>query len=265
MRAGSPTTPDRPTGVFGPLADDYAAARPGYPDALFDALWVRLPPPAGRTPLILDVAAGTGAATTPLVTRGARVVALEPAVEMLGHARSRLSGRTNWIGGLGARAEQLPVAAGTADAVVIAQAFHWLDEESALAEFARVLSPGGLLAVLWNISEANAFTREVWGLIERVNPGHMRPVQDEKRETPDALASNHAFAVERPQEFAHARHLTVDEYVRYAFSWSYVGGVLAAPERSLFERELRAIFTRHHGSSLREERLVAVAHFARRR
>lgn len=265
MRAASPTTPVPSSGLFGPLADDYAAARPGYPDALFDALWSRLPLITGQMPLLLDVAAGTGAATTSLIERGARIVALDPAVRMLAHARSRLSGHVNWIGCLGARAEALPIAAGAADVVVIAQAFHWLDEEAALAELARVLYPIGLLAVLWNISEANAFTREVWRLVERVNPGHKRPVHDEKRRTPDTLASNRAFAVEPPQEFPHSRRLAADEYVRYALSWSYVGGALTPPDRTAFERELRAVFTRYHGSGVFEERLVAVAHFARRR
>ncbi|KAK7052306.1 S-adenosyl-L-methionine-dependent methyltransferase [Favolaschia claudopus] len=42
------------------------------------------------------------------------------------------------------------VESGLADLVVIAQALHWcLDHESAAAEFARILKPGGVLAIVW--------------------------------------------------------------------------------------------------------------------
>ncbi|CAN5322389.1 class I SAM-dependent methyltransferase [soil metagenome] len=264
MKLDSETRSDRPTAVFGPLADDYAAARPGYPDALFEALWMRVPSHAGRAQLVLDVAAGTGAATAPLVARGARTLALAPTISMLLHARNRLGREPHWLGAVAGRAEALPVATGVADAGVVAQAFHWLDETASLAEIARVLRPRGLLAVLWNIAEEDAFIREVWEVVEAMNPGHKRPVTVEKRRTPEALAAHPAFTVLPPQEFAHVRRLTADEYVRYAFSWSYVGGALGPAERTDFERQLRALFARHH-EGVRVERLVAVAHFARRR
>ena len=51
---------------------------------------------------------------------------------------------------VGATAEYLPLADGTVDAVVVAQAFHWFDPDRALAEIDRVLRPGGWLALIWN-------------------------------------------------------------------------------------------------------------------
>jgi SAM-dependent methyltransferase len=44
----------------------------------------------------------------------------------------------------------VPVATGTVDAVVVAQAFHWFDPSRALPEMARVLRPGGWLSLIWN-------------------------------------------------------------------------------------------------------------------
>ena len=51
---------------------------------------------------------------------------------------------------VGGDSRAVPVAAGTMDAVVAAQAFHWFDPVAALAEIARVLRPGGWLALIWN-------------------------------------------------------------------------------------------------------------------
>jgi SAM-dependent methyltransferase len=253
--------PRSPTEVFGPLAGDYARFRPTYPDALFDALLSRVPDGRGRT---LDVGSGTGAAVRPLLDRGARVVAIEPNPSMLEEARRRLRGSRGWVGAVAARAENLPIASGAASCVTAAQAFHWFESAPALGEMARVLRPGGLLALLWNVTVPDAFTDEVRDLIGRYNPGYGRPVTRTMLGTPGALALHPAFTVEPPAEFEHERPMTEDAYVGYAFSWSYCGGALTSAARVPFESELRAAVRRHHPTGEWPERLVAVAHFARR-
>ncbi len=50
-------------------------------------------------------------------------------------------------------AEHLDLPDAVVDAVTIAQAWHWVDPTAASAEIARVLRPGGRLAVLWNIRD----------------------------------------------------------------------------------------------------------------
>ena len=253
--------PHSPTEIFGPLAQDYARFRPSYPDALFDALASRVAGLRGHT---LDVGSGTGVAASPLLARGARVVALEPNPHMLAKARHRLSGSEGWVGAVAGRAESLPIATGAASCVTVAQAFHWFEPGPALAEMARVLMPEGVLALLWNVTVPDAFTDEVRDLISRYNPGYGRPVTRSMLATPEALAHHVAFSVERPAEFLHERAMTEDAYVGYAFSWSYCGGALSAAARIPFESELRVAIRRHHPSGAWVERLVAVAHFARR-
>ncbi len=135
--------------VFDPVAERYDASRPGYPDALFDAIESRARPLAEAT--VVEVGAGTGKATRELVARGARVLPIDVGAGMLAQLRSRSPGVPAVVGDGAA----LPVADDSVDLVAAAQAFHWLPLERSLPEALRVLRPGGALALWWNISEAD--------------------------------------------------------------------------------------------------------------
>ena len=128
---------------FARVADAYEQARPGYPaDAV---LWL-----AGETPCdVVDLGAGTGKLTRTLAALGHHVVAVEPLGEMLDRLRAAVPGATAVAGS----AESMPLPDGAADVVACAQAFHWFDQEPALAEIARVLRPGGRIALVWNVRD----------------------------------------------------------------------------------------------------------------
>ncbi|HEY7178965.1 MAG TPA: methyltransferase domain-containing protein [Gaiella sp.] len=131
---------------FARVADAYERARPGYPaDAV---LWL-----AGETPCdVVDLGAGTGKLTRSLAALGHHVVAVEPLAEMLDRLRAAVPGVTAVVG----TAESMPLPDGSADVVTCAQAFHWFDHEPALAEIARVLRPGGRIALVWNVRDERA-------------------------------------------------------------------------------------------------------------
>ena len=122
-------------------APAYARGRPDYPQAAVDFVAERLRLGPGRT--VVDLAAGTGKLTRSLLATGAEVVAVEPVAEM----RELLPADARALDGT---AEAMPLDAGSADAVTVAQAFHWFDGKAALAEIHRVLRPGGSLALVWN-------------------------------------------------------------------------------------------------------------------
>jgi SAM-dependent methyltransferase len=119
----------------------YERGRPGYPPAAVDFLAARLRLCSGRT--VVDLAAGTGKLTRLLLATGAEVVAVEPVAEM----RTALPAGARAVDGT---AEDMPLNTGSADAVTVAQAFHWFDGDAALAEIHRVLRPGCSLALVWN-------------------------------------------------------------------------------------------------------------------
>jgi SAM-dependent methyltransferase len=129
---------------FGRVAAEYDDARPEYaPEALSRAAAALELGPAAR---VVDLAAGTGKLTRPLVERFAEVVAVEPGDEMRAVLEARTPGAVSRAG----TAEQIPLPDAWADAVFVADAFHWFDAPVALREISRVLRAGGGIALLWN-------------------------------------------------------------------------------------------------------------------
>ncbi len=118
--------------------DDYERGRPGWPVEAVEV--VRLDP--GAT--VVDLGAGTGKLTRLLVPRYAQVIAIEPDEGM----RRVLTAVCDGIDGT---AEHLPLADASVEAVFAAEAFHRFEGERSVTEIARVLRPGGTLALLWNV------------------------------------------------------------------------------------------------------------------
>jgi SAM-dependent methyltransferase len=135
---------------FNRAADVYERVRPGYPREALDWLVLELDLRAGRT--VVDLAAGTGKLTRLLVATGARVIAVEPADGMLAVLRSEVPEAEAITG----TAEQIPLPDASADALLVAQAFHWFANDRALAEIHRVLRPGGTFALVWNRRDLTA-------------------------------------------------------------------------------------------------------------
>lgn len=134
----SPATPS-PATSFGPVADAYDRARPSYP--VEAVTWLT----GGGRAHVVDLGAGTGKLTEVLHRSGHHVLATEPLLPML----VRL-GRRVPVPYAAATAEAIPVRSRSVDVVTCGQSFHWFDAERALPEIARVLRPGGVLALAWN-------------------------------------------------------------------------------------------------------------------
>ena len=127
---------------FGNVATLYDRARASYPREAVE--WVLQPRPTGAGLRVLDLGAGTGRLSAVLLGLGAEVVAVEPddAMRQLIPAPARA---------LAGTAEHVPLADASVDAVLVGQAWHWFDSEQALAQVHRVLRPGGVLGLLWNV------------------------------------------------------------------------------------------------------------------
>lgn len=128
---------------FGSVADAYDRGRPTYPDEA--VAW--LTESAKQAPLsVLELGAGTGKLTQSLVRAGHDVLATDPDADMLAVLQRHLPDVRTAVAG----AEQIPSPDMTFDVVIAGQAYHWFDTDTALPEIARVLKPGGTVALVWN-------------------------------------------------------------------------------------------------------------------
>jgi len=147
MTSDAPGTPTRSdlASSFGAVADQYDRVRPGYPDAAVD--WML---PAGSR-RVVDLGAGTGKLTRLLAARGLAVTAVEPDAGM----RRVLAESAPDVDARAGSGEAIPVGDGEEDAVLVAQAWHWMDAGEAAREAARVLRAGGRLGIVWNVMDTD--------------------------------------------------------------------------------------------------------------
>ncbi|MBD5635763.1 MAG: class I SAM-dependent methyltransferase, partial [Candidatus Eremiobacteraeota bacterium] len=122
------------------LAERYDRFRPDYPPAAIEAILAGLPSGA----VVADIGAGTGISTRALSAAGARAIAIEPNDEMRAFACA------SGVDARAGSAENTGLATGSVDVVGCFQAFHWFANAAPLAEFVRILRPGGRLAIVWN-------------------------------------------------------------------------------------------------------------------
>ena len=145
---------------FGAEADNYEAARPDYPFEAVAWMLERLPDGARR---LVDVGAGTGKLTRVVAeARDAEVVAVDPDAVMLAKLREHVPGVPTFVG----TAEALPLPDASVDAVVLGQAWHWVDPVAASAEIGRVMRPGGTLGLIWNARDSRVeWVRRLTGIM----------------------------------------------------------------------------------------------------
>jgi SAM-dependent methyltransferase len=216
-------------------ADTYATARPSYPLEVIE----RLVPELGA--VVLDLAAGTGIFTRLLEGRTDRLIAAEPVAGM----RDRLAKDLPRVGTVGSTAENICFRDAAFSGVVVAQAFHWFDAPTAIAEIHRVLEPGGVLAVIFNIRD----DRTDW--VARVTE-IIDPFEDEVRVPryrdgawrPDLAAAASGFDITDQWLVDHGQPMDEDGLVARVASTSFIAR-LDDERRAGVEAQIRELCATH--------------------
>jgi SAM-dependent methyltransferase len=235
---------------FDAWAGDYDRFRPGYPDALFDTIASQVTLP--RIPHVVDLGAGTGRASLAMAGLGWRVTAVEPGKAMLDVLRGRAANDGLLISTVQAAAEETGLDAASADLVTAAQAFHWFDQPRALAEMARILKPGGGLALFWNVRDADRspfladYRQVLLRYVSDEDAGRYEVTLPEQMTRKAIEAHGDAFADVHLTVLHHQVEMTDEQFVGMVFTASYVRVNKSPEEQDRFRLELAALLGRHH-------------------
>ena len=180
---------------FEARAESYASARPPYPEAL----WRRLADLGLLRPgfKALDLGAGTGQATGPMLAAGLDVTSVEPGPRLAEILRA--ANPTARV--IVSRAEELDLPDTSFDLVVDATSIHWLDLRVTLPNIASILKPDGRFLVWRNVfgdaaAEMTPLRRRVHEIVgARTTPPRSGTDAEDRDATAAALTASGLFTV----------------------------------------------------------------------
>lgn len=224
-----------PRDRFTAAADAYARYRPDYTDEIVHACaeYAALKP--GAT--VVDVGCGTGIASRLFARHGYRVIGIEPNDAM--RQKAVEAGGAEFRPGEAAKTG-LPGAC--ADLVIAAQAMHWFDMPPTLAEWRRVLKPGGACAAFWNYRSEEGWQRDYEALLNRASSDYAVAMNKAGRGDDNSKwvrASPQCRDI-REVNAENAQTLDWDGLLGRVWSSSYM--IHGNVDRAAFDRELRALF-----------------------
>ena len=223
---------------FSSVAKRYADFRPHYPAGLFDYLATVVP----ASSVVWDCAAGNGQATFDLAERFERVVATDASAEQIASAKPhpKVEFRV-------APAEESGLANESLGLVAVAQALHWFDLTRFYAEVARVLRPGGVLAVwAYGVNEVagdaiNQLVQDFYSnTVGPYWPPERKLVEEGYRTIP------FPFAEIATPTFRMEARWTLEQLLGYFSTWSATNRYIKATDRNPLE-PLSAALAQHWG------------------
>jgi SAM-dependent methyltransferase len=178
---------------------------------------------------VLDLGAGTGALTKDLVASGRDVTAVEPDPGMLAELQTQVPEARVLPG----RAEAIPLEDESVDAVTVATAFHFFDQELAIPEIGRVLRPGGVLVLFYDLDD-NEQAPWLRGLDEAKTTSASHPQSDE-----DVVPVHPLLEPWEDRRFPHVHRRTADTLTATIGTQSHTL-VITAEERAEALARVRA-------------------------
>jgi SAM-dependent methyltransferase len=230
-----------PTRRFSTRVAEYVRYRPRYPAAVLETLIAE----AGLTPdsVVADIGSGTGFSAEMFLAHGNRVYGVEPNAEMRQAGEEVLSAWPRFVSVAGT-AEATTLADASVDLVTAGQAFHWFDIERASTEFARILRPGGWLALFWNTRDnsASGFMAHYEEVFVRYG-NRYKEVYHSRLTDGDIAAAFLDGRFER-RNFAYEQSVDLEGLIGRSLSSSYMPAV-GTQQANEVASALKVLFSRH--------------------
>jgi len=232
-------------------AEAYDACRPSYPPAA--VTFIREAAGIDERSTVVDLAAGTGLMTR-LLSPAGRLVAIEPVAEM----RALLQDRVPEAEVLEGTAERMPLPAAVADAVIVAQAFHWFANLQAVREISRVLKPEGALALVWN--ESDPRDPLLAAIDKALAPYRLDSPRSSNTPWRDVLSTDDSpLVITRHMTVASEEELTFGLLKGRVRSYSYIA-VLGGPAQATVMDVLDAAARSVHRAAMADDAKLVVRH-----
>jgi len=235
---------------FDMIAENYERFRPGYPTKLRECIEEKASLKAGS--VLLEVGVGPGQATRLFLNRGYKIIGVEPGDRFRQVAWVKLGKPSDLILEAGTF-ESWEEGKRTFDLVYSGSAFHWVDPAIGYPKAARMLRPGGCLALFWNMfpDQDGPLWTDIADVYQRLEPEmaekHVKLKFAENVEQ-RRLQIDHAglFAKISVDYFPWARDLSTTDYLDLIMTFSdHI--TLPIPRRNALLTEIGNVINRYGG------------------
>lgn len=214
--------------TFDTVASGYDKMRPGYVDALYEAIFGYKPLDASSC--ALEVGIGAGQATLPVLRTGCRVTAVEPGGNFSALCREKFRDYPGFSVITG-KFEEVELERDVYDLVYSASAFHWVPEEVGYNGVYAILKKGGAFARFANHPHPDkgrpALNEEIQALYDRYYyPFHnkkrtpLKEYGEEEAKARAMIAQKYGFSDIRWAMFYRTRNFTASEYIALLGTYS---------------------------------------------
>ena len=234
--------------TFNQMVDYYDKYRPSYPQEIIDTIIKKANLHTGSK--ILEIGSGSGKATTQFADYGFEMCCIDPGVKLIEKGRERFQGKN--IKFIASRFEDFTTTSCYYDAIISAQAFHWLPQPTGYEKCASALKDCGYLAPFWNIEilQETTMDKELMELMEKHNAFtsvESETAYNERMEKiSNGLADSGFFSAPEVIHSRWEKDYTLDEY----FGLALTGNVFvqnSAEVKQAYYSSLRELAAKHNG------------------
>lgn len=231
------------TSRFSDRVENYIKYRPSYPETVISYLETKFH--IKKSMLAADIGSGTGISSELFLNKGFTVIGIEPNKEMR-EAAEKLLSKFDDFTSVNGTAESTGLDDGSIDIIIAGQAFHWFDHAKCKKEFKRILSPEGLVILMWNERAVNTndFLKDYEALIKKYGTDYEK-VKHTRIGSEDDDAINEFFSPAKAEIFSveNFQYLDFEGFKGRLLSSSYIPQNGLESEKMI--KELKLLFDKY--------------------